>query len=955
VVGNPAPEERRERLEDFVRYRQESLRGDEKGEAQVFLDRLFKALGHDGVFEAGATLEERVPRRDAGGTAFADLVWKPRVLIEMKKAGVDLARHYRQAFEYWMYLVPDRPHYMVLCNFDELWIYDLNEQLDDPVDRLELDDLPHRWEAVAFMLPVEERPTFQNDLVAVTRESAALVSAVFNALVERGVDRDSAQRFVLQAVMAMFAEDIGLLPRHHFAQAVEDSLAGDSAYDLIFGLFEAMNAEGPTPAGRYQGTPYFNGGLFREIPRFELAREELAQLKDAAEPDWSQVRPAIFGTLFEQSMEAEERHAFGAHFTSEADIQKVVLPSIVRPWRERIEEATTLEELGRVENDLLNYRVLDPACGCGNFLYVAYRELRRLERQVQDKVRDRRRREGAEAEMQLAFVSTKQFHGLDINAFAVEVAKVTMMLARKLAADELGDERSVLPLDDLDENIKAEDAVFVDWPEFDACIGNPPYLGQRRIIEERGAAYANRLKNAYPEVGGVADYVSYWFRKAHDLLPDDGYAGLVGTNTIRQGDTRKVSLDYLVDNGGVIYDAVSSQPWSGDATVEVSIVNWTKGQAPTPLTLWLAEGTVKLEVEEITGALSADIDLRRAKNLAINRQPKSSFQGQTPGVTDGYVLSVEDAAALVARDATAAGVIHPYLIGEELKEDGQPARFIIDIPSDDAVEARALGGAAFDHLRQHVLPVREEQVERERRDKEEILADDPDARVTWPRRDFMDHWWKLWRRRAGMVQAIEGLGRYIALSRVAVEGRPSIYMFMAPNIRPGDAVQAFAFEDDYSFGILQSSIHRLWFEKRCSTMRVDLRYTPTTVYNSFPWPQAPTEHQAETIAAAVGELLRLRDEWLAEGMSLEAQYATLRDPGRNALADAHKALDTAVLAAYGFRHDEDLLTQLLALNESIATEEAEGTTQPRSPGPHGLGNVKQTETRVEAQILKSLS
>lgn len=134
-----------------------------------------------------------------------------------------------------------------------------------------------------------------------------------------------------------------------------------------------------------------------------------------------------------------------AHFTSEADIQRVVLPTIVQPWRERIEAAGTIEELGRLEQELLQYRVLDPACGCGNFLYVAYRELRRLERDISDRVRERRRRTGAEAEMPMAFVSTTQFYGLDINAFATEVAKVTLMLARKLAADELGDERAVLP------------------------------------------------------------------------------------------------------------------------------------------------------------------------------------------------------------------------------------------------------------------------------------------------------------------------------------------------------------------------------------------------------------------------------------------------------------------------------------------------------------------------------
>jgi hypothetical protein len=275
MTTNLAPDLLQERLGEFVRFRREHLRGDEKGEAQVFLDRLFKALGHGGVFEAGATLEMRVARRDQGGTAFADLVWKPRVLVEMKQSGANLQKYYRQAFEYWIDLVPDRPDYVILCNFDEFWIYDLNLQLDEPVDALSLDDLTRRWEVLGFLLPVEEKPSFGNDLVAVTRESAAAVSGVFNLLVERGIRRSSAQRFTLQSLMAMFSEDIGLLPRHVFGRAVEDCVNGASAYDLLFGLFREMNTEGETPAGRYAGTPYFNGGLFREVVPLELRQEEL--------------------------------------------------------------------------------------------------------------------------------------------------------------------------------------------------------------------------------------------------------------------------------------------------------------------------------------------------------------------------------------------------------------------------------------------------------------------------------------------------------------------------------------------------------------------------------------------------------------------------------------------------------------------------------------------------------
>ena len=949
MASNRPVDELREQLEVFVGWWRDNIHGDEKGQSQVFLDRLFLALGHGGVFEAGATLENRITATSRGGTAFADLVWRPRVLIEMKKRGENLARHYRQAFEYWIDLVPDRPEFVVLCDFDELWIYDLNRQLDEPVDRVRIEDLPRRWEPLAFLLPQQEKPAFGNDLVAVTRETAATVSAVFNQLVATGVARDTAQRFILQAVMAMFSEDIGLLPRHSFSQAVSDVSEGNgTGYDLLFGLFREMNTPGFTPGGRFEGTPYFNGGLYASVAPFDLGFEEITALGLAAQENWAEVRPVIFGTLFEQSLDKPERHAFGAYFTSEADIQKVVLPSIVRPWRDRIDAANTLEELGSLENDLLNYRVLDPACGSGNFLYVAYRELRRIERQLDDKRRRRSREAGREEARRMAFVSTRQFFGIDLRPFAVEVAKVTLMLARKLAADELDDERAYLPLDDLDPNFVTANAVTTEWPPFDVCIGNPPYLGAKRMLDEKTAAEVTALRREYPDIGGTADYVSYWFRKVHDLLPREGRAGLVGTANIRSGDTRKSTLDHIVDNEGVIVEAVSSQPWSGDATVEVSIVNWTKGDYSGPKTLWLSRGTVKMEVEEITGSLSAETDLREAQKLTVNRRPQQIFQGQTPQHED-FVLTPEEARAMAVRDPRSKAALFPYLIGRDLNRTGEPSRFIIDIDAPDAMAAAALAPDAYEHVKSRVLPDREDSVRREAARNKELLAADPNARLNWERRDFMDKWWELWRRRADMLDAIGGLSRYIATSRVSVWTRPSIYAFVSPEIHPGDALTVFAFDDDYSFGILNSSYHRSYFEERCSKMRVDLRYTSKTVFDTFPWPQAPTEETVEMVVAAVEGLLDFRDERLAEGITLERQYSSLRDPGRNPLRDRQDGLDRAVAVAYGFSADDDVLAQLLALNQSIAEEERDGVT-PRPPGGEGLANTRRTTSRIEPSV-----
>jgi len=948
MATNPAVEERSQRFLTFVQWWDENIHGDEKGQSQVFLDRLFQAFGHGGVFEAGATLEDRIKAKSRGG-AFADLVWKPRVLIEMKKRGEELSKHYRQAFAYWLDLVPDRPQYVVLCNFDELWVYDLNWQNDEPVDKVRVEDLPRRWEALAFLLPTAEPPRFENDLVQLTRDTAGTVSGAFNALITRGVARGIAQRFTLQCVMAMFGEDVGLLPRHSFSEALDESLGNGSAYDLVFGLFRAMNEPGVTPSGRYAGTPHFNGGLFREIAPFEIQPDELHRLALASKAPWGDVRPAIFGTLFEQSLEHGERRAQGAHFTSETDIQKVVRPTIVLPFEERINAATTLAELADVEHDLLQYRVLDPACGCGNFLYVAYREMRRLERQLQDKVVARRRAERAAAQQRFSFVSTAQFHGIDFNAFAVEIAKVTLMLARKLAAEELGDERNVLPLDDLDKNFIADDALKVEWPMFDTCIGNPPYLGRRWIADRRGAAYAAWLLQEYPEVSGVADYVSYWFRLAHDRLPDGGRAGLVGTTTIRQGETRASTLDYIIDNDGVIYDAISSQPWSGEAKLMVSIVNWAKGVDIKERTLWLADGTKKLPVELIPGSLSPDLDLRAAAQLQVNKQPKLCYQGQTPGRL-GFYLQPGEAKELVAKDPTTAQVLFPFLIGDELNSDGQPTRFIIDIPSRDGVDARRWP-VAYDHLKAAVLPLRKAAADEEARENEKVLEATPDARVNLHHRGFLEHWWRHSYRRDPLLDAIADLPRYIALSRVTVENRQSVYHFVSPAIHPGDRLQVFALADDYSFGILHSTFHRLWFDGKGARQGRGrgLTYAPKGVWQTFPWPQAPTEQRVKPVVDVVERLLEFREERVANGMGLIDLYNTLREPGKNPLRELHDQLDEAVTAAYGFTTEDDPRAQLLALNASMAAEEAGGLT-PRGPGNAGLAGTMRTAYRIEPKL-----
>jgi hypothetical protein len=938
VPTNPAGNEIRTALIALSEYRSLYLSGDEKGEAQVFLERLFQAFGHDGINQAGATLEARL--RKSGGskrtTSFADLLWKKRCLIEMKKAGTDLKRHYRQAFDYWIAAVPDRPRYVVLCNFDEFWIYDFDAQLDEPVDRVSLEDLSDRWEALTFLLPTATPPVFQNDLVAVTRDAASDVSKVFRAMVARGVERGVAQRFVLQCVMAMFAEDVHLLPTHMFVTAVDDCLKDPDpsgrAYDLLFGLFREMNEAGVTGGGRFKGVPYFNGGLFANIQPIEITTAELKMLQHAASTNWAFVRPEIFGTIFEQSMDKDERHAAGAHYTSQADIAQVVLPTIVNPWRARIETALEhgsggISALEQLLPEMMNFKVLDPACGSGNFLYVAYREMRRLEAEVHALIADKRRNSNTAAQASFNYVTTDHFYGIDINGFAVEMAKITMMLAKKLAADELNDTATVLPLDNLDASIVQADALFSPWPDADAVIGNPPFLGRRNMVEELGVSYTHRLARAYPEVGGVSDFVAYWFPLAHNHISVGARAGLIATNSIRQNETRRVSLDYIEDHGGVITEAVSSKPWSGEANVFVSIINWIKTDATHPApeerVLWVNDAEGRLIVPKIPTSLSPNVDVRSAKPLPFNQTPSRCFQGQTPGVTrveKGFVLDRAQMEAITSQRDGSDAVIHPFLGGREMLNKLEVDRWVIDIPDTDLRTARSRYPAAFRHLSEMVLGVRQKKADEQAAKNAAALQMDPKVKVNNHHAGFLESWWQLGYRRADLLRALGQVDRYIATSRVTTVNRLAVFEFVDARIHPSDAMTVFVLDDDYSLGVLSSAVHGKWIEARCSTMKGDPRYTSTTVWDSFPFPQAPSPKHVAKVAGAMADILELREQLASEGDTLAAQYDDLRLPGRNQLRELHRTLDSVVYEAYGFSPFDEVLTQLLALNLELAEQ-----------------------------------
>lgn len=1001
---------RRQQLAQFVEWVRAHIKGDEKGEAQVFLDHFFRAFGHDGVLEAGAILEKRVKPRGDRGTTFADCVWKPRALIEMKKRGEDLSRHLTQAFDYWVGLVPGRPRYTILCNFDEFRIYDFDVDISEPQDTIRLDELPDCFESFAFLSPVGEKPRFRINRLKVTRDAADKLATVYQKItVRKDLPPQTAQRFILQMLIALFSEDIELLPRHFVTDLLKECTDPPKAFDLIGGLFRAMSTKGGTPGGRFKEVPYFNGGIFSEAAPIELTQDEIALLRTAAEEyNWAHVSPDIFGTIFQHSLQKRERRALGAHYTTPTDIMKIVGPTIVQPWRAAIAAADSWDDLLRLQSRLISFRVLDPACGSGNFLYIAYRELKRIEAELAKLIAEHApARQRARGQMQFGFLRTQQFFGMDVLPLAVELAKVTLTIAHKLSIDELHSQEKALPLDNLDANIRCVDALIAskparldedrvawrrplltdhgdpqrtDWPAADVIIGNPPFNGAKKLKPDFGPDYMNAIRKAYPDVPGMADYSVYWFRRAHDELPvctaDDplaGRAGLVGTQNIRNNQSRVGGLDHIVKTGTIV-EAVDNQPWSGEANVHVSIANWVKfakSDAPPPKTppadasllipptrkLWQkAEATPALykklktaeelappdaptrkdktyelaavEAEEINSALSVEHSVAAAVVLGCNHEPPRVFNGQFPR-HQGFVLTPKEAQKWLDADPNNGQVVHPYLIGREMLTATAPLRWVIDFQKMNVLDAKRFK-LPFQRVEKVVLPHVQAYADREK----SRFGKDTGQDQTWLR-----SWWQHFRCRKELIDRISKLSRYIACAEVTK--RP-IFCFIDPNIRPDHTLEAFTFEDDYSFGILQSSVHWKWFVAKCSKLTERLRYTPESVFDTFPWPQKPTKKQVTDVAAAAVELRRIRDRALAKTSGgLRALYRTLDLPGRNPLKDAHTVLDAAVLKAYGFDPRGDVLEQLLRLNKIVAAriERGESVNPPGIP-PALAGKVQ---------------
>ncbi len=866
--------------------------GSERAEAQTFLNQLFSCYGQDRK-GCGALFE------DAQEGRFLDLIYPGVCIIEMKRPSEakSLSKHREQALDYWRNSADaktgvEAPEYVVLCAFAKFEIWQPGRFPKEPRLVVDLTELPDNLEALQFL--AGRQPVFKGNQLDLTREAVAKVASLSRLLVKRGAgDEQQIRHFVFQCVWCMFAEDVGLLDDNLFSRLIEKLRAdpSDSSESVLGQLFEYMNRpQGGPEHGIYGGVRYVNGGLFAEPASIHLLPDELEILSEAALGKWADVEPAIFGGLLEGGMEHEQQWRLGAHYTHIADIQKIVEPTIARPWRERIAALTTVKDAEQARTDLLNFVVLDPACGSGNFLYVAYRELRRIGVELGEKIAKLRVEAGMPVAMDDVYYPLSNIRGIEVDAFAIHLARITLWMGHKLSVDELGLTEQAIPLADLS-GIQRADALRIDWPRADAIIGNPPFHGSQMLRSLQSDAYLDFLQHEFGV--GIKDFCVYWFIKANDSLAPGKRAGLVGTNSISQNRARSASLDYIAEHGGIITDAVSSQKWPGDANVHVSIVNWVRDPSERPAAFFL-DGEV---VDGISTSLQPGGDQRSAVVLRQNR--RRSFQGPIP-VGDGFVLDPAEAERLLTPHLSQ--VIRPYVVGEDILNNpgARPGRFVIDF-GERSLEESMEFPEALEIVRARVKPGRDQN-----RDER-----------------FRKYWWRFGRPRGQMRAAIEGLDRYIVGTAT---GKRIAFAWQDARVCPSNLTNVFAFDDDYAFGMLSSMTHTAWARARSSTLETRIRYTPTTAFATFPWPDADASARG-SVAAVARSLYALRDSIsLERGIGLTKLYNELEDGAYEDLERLHVQLDQTVAEAYGWpksigQEPTETNARLLEMNHKISDGE----------------------------------
>ena len=933
------------------------------------------------TFEKGAS-------KTSGGDGWSD-VWRRGCFAwEYKGRRKDLKAAFNQLLQYSVAL--ENPPLLIVSDMDRIrihtnWTNTVQEVHEFATEDLLDGSVRDRLKA-AFTDPDEFKPTKTRQTL--TEETAAEFAGLAQRLRERGHEAHEVAHFVNRLVFCMFAEDVRLLPDHLFTKMLRASQIRPERFQTNARKLFAAMAEG----GDIDFTPidWFNGGLFDDDRALPVTSEDIGQLLAAAGRDWSQIDPSILGTLFERGLDPAKRSQLGAHYTDRDKIMLIVRPTIIEPleaeWAEALANMTALiknapqetrdkllrgaelakrtRALGAAEaihsafiERLAKFRVLDPACGSGNFLYVALKALKDIEHRANLDA------EALGLSRGFPRVGPECVLGIELNPYAAELARVSVWIGEIQWMRRNGFDAAKNPILRPLETIECRDAVLTEdgtraeWPEADVIIGNPPFLGSRYLRNGRpatrntpaltglGDAYVDRLFAAYAgPVPKGANLVAYWFEKARTALQTStSRSGLVATQAIRRGASLNV-VQKLLNSGLEIYEAWSNERWSQDgAQVRVSILCFRQAGADDGVCL---DG---LAVSTISADLRADVAQVRPEILTRNK--KVAAQGTISG-------GPFEIPPLLAREFLQApmnpngehnsSVIRPWRNGDDLTH--RPADWwIVDFGDSRREDEAALFEAPFRHLSEAWNDAQEL-----RRIAGEKLLREGEPRTA-------EKWWILQRRRSRLLREIEGQDRYLATPRVS---KHRFFVWLDRSIVPDTRLVVFRKQDDTFAGILQSKFHEAWSLRFGGNHGVgnDPEYVHTSTFETFPFPEGLTpdipaadyaaDPRAQTIAAAAARLDALRENWLNpadlvmrepevvpgypdrilpkdEDAAKELKRRTLTNL-YNArpqwLANAHTALDEAVAEAYGWESDwraglltdDEILARLYSLNQERA-------------------------------------
>lgn len=851
--------------------------GFERAEAQTFLNEFFDVFG---ISRRRVASFERRTVKAGGGVGLIDLLWKGILLVEMKSRGADLDRAYGQARGYFPGLEEhELPRYILVSDFGRFRLYDLDA--DTRIDFV-LDDLPNRLDLFGFISGWQVRNFVEQ--APVNRDAAESMGALHDALADQGFRGHELELLLVRLVFCLFAEDTGIFETASFRALLESrtSVDGSDLGARLNELFEVLN----TPdAGRQRNLPndmkafpYVDGRLFEERLRpaaFNLGMRH--SLLQAASLDWGGISPAIFGALFQSIMDPALRRRLGAHYTSETNILKALGPLFLDDLRQRVKAAVRAgnkRRLRELHDELAGIGVFDPACGCGNFLVVAYRELRRLELEILRAIYDDTL---PELDPRMIRLDVDRFFGIEFHEFPAQIAQLALWLIdhqmNQEASRAFGRAVLRLPLR-ASPRIAAANALRVDWQtiaprdQVRFVVGNPPFVGARMKTAEQ----AEDVAIVFGRLIGELDYVACWYRKAADYI--DGAAircALVSTNSLSQGEQPGILWTLLAPYRLRIHFAHRTFRWSnearGVAAVHCVIIGFAQTEPAARRLFDYASPTAPPQeraAENINAYLldAADV-LVLPRATPLSPVPAIVF-GSMPNDGGNLLLTDEERGILLAREPAAAAWVRRCVGSVEYLNDiPRWCLWLRDVPPE--VLRR------MPDVLQRVQEVREYRL-RSRRQATRRLADKPALFAEIRQPDI----------------------NYLLLPKVSSEDRPYVPIgFMPPEVIATDLCLIIPDADLYLFGILTSAMHMAWVRNIGGRLKSDYRYSATLIYNTFPFP-TPTEPQRDDIANEARAVLAARER------HRPASLATLYNPETMPpdLVDAHRDLDRAVDRAY---------------------------------------------------------